>query len=74
MCWSQKHESNHFTKKFQQSDSFYVIVIETVTLSKIAPPSHTKGAFDAVTAASNTQDTLKNEAQAYTYRILIRSI
>ena len=41
------------------------IVIETVTLSKIAPPSHTKGAFDAVTAASNTQDTLKNEAQAY---------
>ncbi|MCQ2379795.1 MAG: protease modulator HflK [Victivallaceae bacterium] len=39
--------------------------ITSVTLNRVYPPGATKSAFDEVTAASNTRDTLRNEAHAY---------
>lgn len=41
------------------------ITIVSVTLNRISPPEATKKAFEEVTAANNTVDTLRNQAQAY---------
>lgn len=41
------------------------IVVENVTLNRIYPPGPTRAAFEAVTAASTTQSTLRNQAEAY---------
>ena len=52
-----------FTKIIEDADCG--IVIENVTLNRISPPGPTKAAFEAVTAASTTQSTLRNQAEAY---------
>ena len=41
------------------------IVVENVTLNRVYPPAFTKSAFEQVTAASNTQSTLRSEAETY---------
>ena len=41
------------------------ITLESVVLDQILPPAKTKSAFAAVTAASTTMSTLRNQAEAY---------
>ena len=41
------------------------IALESVVLDQILPPAKTKAAFAAVTAASTTMSTLRNQAEAY---------
>ncbi|MBR7119693.1 MAG: hypothetical protein IKC77_05790 [Lentisphaeria bacterium] len=52
-----------FTQLVEQADCG--IVVENVTLNRIYPPGPTRQAFEAVTAASTTQSTLRNQAETY---------
>ena len=52
-----------FTQLVDEADCG--IVVENVTLNRIYPPGPTRAAFEAVTAASTTQSTLRNQAETY---------
>ena len=54
---------NSFRQAVDDADCGIAVI--SVTLNRISPPEATKKAFEEVTAANNTVDTLKNEAQAY---------
>ena len=57
-----------FTRLLKEADCG--IELESVVLDQVLPPSKTKGAFAEVTAASTTQSTRQNEAEAYRNKII----
>ena len=60
--YSEKVQTS-FRQAVENSDCGIAVI--SVTLNRISPPEATKKAFEEVTAANNTVDTLKNQAQAY---------
>lgn len=63
--------SEQVEQKFSQlvRDADCGITILSVTLNRVSPPGKTKNAFEQVTAAGNTRDTLRNQARAYAVEV-----